>query len=261
MAEKNNFANLTITLPTLNEEGNIVPLIEALQSQLPGCQVVVVDDSSTDNTARRVRALVATSPNVRLIERTGVPCLTESIQAGIDASTTEYVAWCDADFSHPPEVMRQLYEVAGQSGCCIATRYACTGYSRRSRLPKGEMLAAALSLVLNFSVKRLLKLNITDYTSGFIVCRRDRLANHRLTGDYGEYFIELMYFLTRSGTTIEEVYCEKPPRHWGESKTGTTYPILIRRGVKYLWLVSRLMLRQTLLGSHSPSTYTGRQTS
>jgi len=236
------FSDLTVILPTLNEVGNLESLIEGLGRELPGCQVIVVDDNSSDGTPDLVRKLAASNAAVRLIARQVTPCLTDSIQAGIDAASTPYVAWMDADHSHPPAVMRKIYDVALGSGCCIGTRYADADESFASRLPKGEMLAAGLSAVLNFSVKYVLRLKITDYTSGFIVCRRDLLADHRLTGDYGEYFIELMFYLTRRGVDLREIYYESPPRHSGESKTGASLLPLMRRGVKYLWLVGRLML-------------------
>jgi dolichol-phosphate mannosyltransferase len=236
------FLDLTVILPTLNEVGNLESLIEGLGNQLPGCQVIVVDDNSSDGTPDLVRTIAGRNASLRLIARHVTPCLTDSIQAGIEASSTPYIAWMDADHSHPPQVLRKLYEVARVSGCCIGTRYAKAADSFASRLPKGEMLAAGLSAVLNFSVNRVLQLEITDYTSGFIVCRRDLLANHALTGDYGEYFIELVFYLTRRGVDLREVYYESPPRLSGESKTGASLLPLMRRGVKYLWLVARLML-------------------
>jgi len=236
------YSDLTVILPTLNEVGNLESLIAGLGETMPGCQVIVVDDNSSDGTPDLVRGIAATNPHVRLIARQVKPCLTDSIQIGIRAADTDYIAWMDADHSHPPEVMRKLYDVARVSGCCIATRYARAEDSFADRLPKGEVLAAGLSAVLNFSVNHILRLKITDYTSGFIVCRRDLLSSHDLTGDYGEYFIELMYYLTRRGVDLREVYYESPPRHSGESKTGASLLPLMRRGVKYLWLVSRLML-------------------
>jgi dolichol-phosphate mannosyltransferase len=239
------FSDLTIILPTLNEAGNIESLSSELLAVLPGARVIVVDDNSSDGTPEVVRSLAARNPQVSLIARHVTPCLTDSIQAGIEAATSDYVAWLDADHSHPPAVLRKLYDEAKVSGCCIATRYAEANQSVTERLPKGEMLAAALSGVLNFSVSHLLRLKITDYTSGFIVCRRDLLEGHPLQGDYGEYFIELMYFLTRRGVDLREVYYESPPRQWGESKTGASTILLIRRGVKYLWLVSRLIMKQS----------------
>jgi len=239
------FSDLTIILPTLNEAGNIESLSTELLSVLPGSRVIIVDDNSSDGTPDVARALAARNPQVSLIARQVTPCLTDSIQAGIAAASTDYVAWLDADHSHPPNVLRKLYDVAKVSGCCIATRYAEPTQSFTDRLPKGEMLAAALSGVLNFSVSHLLRLKITDYTSGFIVCRRDLLQGHPLQGDYGEYFIELMYYLTRRGVDLREVYYESPPRQWGESKTGSNSILLIRRGVKYLWLVSRLIMNRS----------------
>lgn len=236
-------SELTVILPTLNEAGNLESLIANLGRELPGCQVIVVDDNSSDGTPDLVRKIAETNASVRLIARHVKPCLTDSIQAGIRAANTDYVAWMDADHSHPPAVLRKLYDSAKICGCCIGTRYAAASDSFADRLPKGEMLAAGLSAILNFSVNRVLRLKITDYTSGFIVCRRDLLAKHELTGDYGEYFIELMFYLTRQGVDLQEVYYESPPRHSGESKTGSTLIPLMRRGVKYLWLVSRLMLR------------------
>ena len=245
------FLDLTVILPTLNEAGNLESLIENLGRELPGCQVIVVDDNSSDGTPDLVRKIAAHNASVRLIARDVTPCLTDSIQAGIEAAGTAYVAWMDADHSHPPAVMRKLYEGARVSGCCIGTRYAAATDSFASRLPKGEMLAAGLSAVLNVSVNRILRLKITDYTSGFIVCRQDLLANHALVGDYGEYFIELVFYLTRRGVDLREVFYESPPRKSGESKTGATLLPLMRRGVKYLWLVARLMLKP----SQSNSTH------
>jgi len=239
------FSDLTVILPTLNEVDNLESLIEGLCRELPGCQVVVVDDNSSDGTPDLVKKLAARNAAVRLIARRVTPCLTDSIQAGIAAASTPFIAWMDADHSHPPSVMRQLCEVARVSGCCIGTRYQDANESFTMRLPKGEMLAAGLSAVLNFSVNRILRLDITDYTSGFIVCRRDLLSNHVLTGDYGEYFIELVFYLTRRGVDMREVYYESPPRHSGESKTGASVGPLMRRGVKYLWLVGRLMLESS----------------
>lgn len=240
------FTDLTIILPTLNEVGNLETLISELGRVMPGCQVIVVDDNSSDGTQDLARKIGASNRSLRLIARQVTPCLTDSIEAGIQAATTEYVAWLDADHSHPPAVLRKLYDVARVSGCCIATRYAQAEDATAIRLPKGEVLAAGLSAVLNFSVNGILRLQISDYTSGFIVCRRELLVGHSLTGDYGEYFIELMYYLTRRGVDLKEVYYESPPRKAGESKTGSSLVPLMRRGVKYLWLVSRLMVRSKM---------------
>ncbi|MBC8386453.1 MAG: glycosyltransferase, partial [Actinobacteria bacterium] len=123
MNNKSTFKDLTIILPTLNEEGNIQHLIKELKSILPESYIIVVDDSSSDNTPKIVKKLASNSPKILLIERKEKPCLTLSIMNGVRAAKTDYVAWMDADFSHPPKVLKKLYNIAHSSDCCIATRY------------------------------------------------------------------------------------------------------------------------------------------
>jgi dolichol-phosphate mannosyltransferase len=207
--------------------------------------LIVVDDASSDGTPDVVRR---DAPRARLIERRGTPCLTDSLNEGIRAAETEYVAWMDADFSHPPELIPELAASARQTGCAIATRYAGQTGDRDAHrdVPRGETLAAGLSAILNWMVRGVLQLEVTDYTSGFIVCRRELLADP-LLGDYGEYFIELMVRLARARVAVREIPYVSPPRTWGESKTGSSYSLLIRRGVKYLWLVTKLTARRVPL--------------
>lgn len=232
---------LTVILPTLNEAGNVEALCTQIWQAVPAAEVIVVDDSSTDGTGQVALRLQSEGKNVRLIARTEKPCLTDSIWEGVCASSTSFVAWMDADLSHPPQVLPQLLAEAKRTGCAIASRFAPGGAAKKaSRDTPDSAFAIVLSLIMNFLVRKWLRLSITDYTSGFIVCRRDLLANHRLVGDYGEYFIELMYHLSRTGVQIREVPYVSPPRVWGESKTGASLGLLFRRGVKYLWLAFKL---------------------
>jgi hypothetical protein len=161
----------------------------------------------------------------------------------------------DADFSHPPPVLRELHALARTCGCAVASRYLtpapAAGGTKKRSLQNDSLLSSALSAVLNFCIYRVLRLGVTDYTSGFIVCRRSLIAEHEFVGDYGEYFIELVHFLDRSGVAIRELPYESPPRTWGESKTGTNLPKLVRRGVRYLWLVLRLTLPRRVFGGAS----------
>lgn len=243
---------LTVVLPTLNEGGNIGPLTSAIWAAAPGARVVVADDGSTDGTREAVRALAAAGRPITLLERTGRPCLAAAIQDGVDAATTEWVCWMDADLSHPPALLPALLRLAGPGGCAIATRFADGGKKKdASGETSDSVLAVLLSGILNFLVHRLLRLSVTDYTSGYIVVRREALRPHRMVGDYGEYFIELVYWLSRHGVAIAELPYESPPRTWGESKTGPNLRTLVRRGVRYLWLTVRLVLPRTPFGALS----------
>ena len=63
-------ADLSVVLPTLNEEGNIGGLIVEIFELLPHCQIIVVDDSSIDNTVKEVEDLRNIYTNLILIKNT-----------------------------------------------------------------------------------------------------------------------------------------------------------------------------------------------
>lgn len=242
------FDDLTVVLPTLNEAGNITKLILTLNAALPHIRIIVVDDDSSDGTADLVKKLMLEHDNLFLIEnKEKNPCLTKSIMKGVNSSETEYIAWMDADLSHPPEVLKELYMVSkNENCCCIASRYLKNSQpvnGHLSNIQNDSLLSHFLSKILNFAIHKILKLRVSDYTSGFIVVKRKFLADHRFIGDYGEYFIEILCFLERSGIMIKEVPYTSPPRTSGISKTGTNIFKLVRRGMKYLWMVTRLIFR------------------
>ena len=78
------FSNsVSIIIPTLNEEENILPLV----AEIAACavsfrEILFVDDHSTDATCDKIRALAGTHP-IRLIEQDGAgPGLATAIMLG-----------------------------------------------------------------------------------------------------------------------------------------------------------------------------------
>jgi len=96
-------------------------------------------------------------------------------------------------------------------------------------------IGVALSWALNGVVLPVLLLGgVHDYTSGFVLARREVLERIRLRGDHGEYFIHLWVCAERAGFRIEEVgYCIQT-RSYGRSKTANSIPQWFRRGRAYL---------------------------
>ena len=71
------------------------------------------------------------------------------------------------------------------------------------------------------------------------------MSNYRLTGDYGEYFIDLMYYLAKSGAKIAEIGYVNYSRTSGVSKTATNWRGFGRRGIKYIIVLVKLWLRKS----------------
>jgi glycosyltransferase involved in cell wall biosynthesis len=122
---------LTIVVPTLNERDNIKPLIALLDAALPNVnwEVMFVDDDSTDDTARRIRALALVDPRVRCIQRIGRRGLSTACIEGVLAWSAPYVAVMDADLQHGEALLPRMLDILRKENVdlVIGSRYAAGG--------------------------------------------------------------------------------------------------------------------------------------
>jgi dolichol-phosphate mannosyltransferase len=233
-------------LPTFNERDNIGPLIEGIlaHAETPH-RILVVDDNSPDGTWQVVEALAArlNSPEavrVRLIRRTDEKGLTSALQRGIDTAIAdegaEIVTWMDCDLSMPPaDVPRLVQAVIDGADVAIGSRWIPGG----ADVAHG-MMARSLSRVINEFARLIISPHVHDYTSGFVAARAPVLQSIRLTGDYGEYCIDLLGRALRAGYVVREVAYRCVPRTTGESKTGANLWDYLVKGRKYVATIWRL---------------------
>jgi len=228
---------VSIILPTYNEAENIVSLIEALFAVVEHpLEVIVVDDDSPDRTWELVDALQADDQRVRLLRRTGERGLVSAVRDGIGQASGEVVVWMDCDFSHPPALIpRMLEEIDRGADVVIPSRYVRGGRDQRD-----ETLHRLLSRILNALAALTLDSGFCDWTSGFIAARRTVFETIRLRGDYGEFFISLVFQALRQGRRVREIPYINLSRRRGTSKTATSPTGFAARGWKYLYTVARL---------------------
>jgi len=240
MSEQSPTPQISIILPTLNEVGNIELLVDrtlqALGDYPGGVEVVVVDDDSPDGTWRLVAEKAAVDARVRLIHRQNESGLTSAISRGIREARGQWVGWMDCDLSMPPEDWPRLAgALANGADMAVGSRYVPGGgdvaHSFTGRL---------FSRIINIYAGILLDWSIKDYTSGFILGRREIFDRINLRGDYGEYCIDMLYRTRRAGYTIKELPYLCVPRQVGESKTAINVIGYLIRGVNYVTAVLRL---------------------
>jgi dolichol-phosphate mannosyltransferase len=228
---------VSIVLPTYNEVGNIVRLIDALAALVPEPkEFIVVDDGSTDGTAAAVDELSGRNPDVRLIVRKEERGLSSAIQTGIDASRGSVVVWMDADFSLPPETVPKLLAFLSQGyDAAVGSRFVPGGSEPLSLRSSALVLVQGLcTIALNAVTRWILRTPFHDWTSGFIAVRGPLIRGLRLIDGYGEYFIVLMAELVARKARWIEVPYANVPRVSGESKTADGVLGFTSRGVRYL---------------------------
>ena len=237
-------------MPTLNEAGNIVSLIQATadviqKAGIGEIEIIVVDDDSPDRTWELASQVVCPPARVRVIRRREDHGLTASLSAGVEAASHAVIVWLDSDFSHPPErIPQMLYMLEQGFDLSVNSRYVVGGGEDRS----GEWGAMQmfLSLTLNWFTRFFLEATFADYTSGFVAVRRDVLKEIPLHGDYGEYFVDFIFRTLRKKYRVCELPYMAMPRRSGKSKTGKNLLQYLRRGRKYVGTVIRLRLAAIL---------------
>jgi dolichol-phosphate mannosyltransferase len=182
MTDLSAFSNsVSIIVPTLNEEENIIPLVSQIaESAVPFGEILFVDDHSTDGTRDKIRALARNQP-IRLIEQNGAALgLAGAIMSGARAAQGEILLVMDADLSHPPERIGDLLAplFADTADLVVGSRYIKGGSTqgwpmwRRIVSRTGAALAYPLtglhdSMCGFFAIGRCRLLELAPETSGF----------------------------------------------------------------------------------------------
>ncbi len=226
---------ILVTLPTYNEAGNIVPLMDELLSLDPLLEVLVVDDNSPDGTWRLVAEKVLEDRRVHLIHRThergrgtaGLAAFQFARDHGYDAAVE-----MDADYSHHPKFIPSLLEPIrlDKADIVIGSRLVAGG-GETGRHP----LRRFITLAANGYIRLLLKLPIRDCTTGFRTFNRralDTIQWERLDAHGPEIVQEVLIEAGRTGLRMVE-----RPIQFEERREGTStfnYKIMAR-SFSYVW--------------------------
>lgn len=244
---------VSIVMPTYNEAENIIDLIKAIDRKVrQKKEFIVVDDNSPDGTSKLVKNFVKKSgkKNVRIETRYKEPGLTNSIKRGIELSKGDVVVWLDCDFSMQPELIPKLLrQIEAGYDIAVGSRFIKGGgfIIEDSKGRHDSLLQIYLSRIMNYTIQILLGRSFRDYTSGFIAIRKYVFEKVSFRGDYGEYFIELIYKARAFKYKIVEIPHINPPRERGVSKTGQNLWQYLRRGRKYIILTVKLLVERHVL--------------
>lgn len=242
MQDSGTHGKVSVILPTYNEKENITLLIHEIFKQTDrDIEIIVVDDNSPDRTWEEVQNLAKVRDNLHLIRRMNERGLVSALKTGIDSSQGEIVVWMDCDLSMPPHHIQDLLRCIDQSyDVAVASRFIKGGGVEIIAQSEDSLLAYVMSRKLNKFIQFVLDSSFKDYTSGFIAIRKSALETIPLKGEYGEYFIDLIYRTIRMGYKVIEIPYICKARKAGASKTGTNLFHYLRRGIKYVILTLKL---------------------
>jgi len=209
---------LSIVVPTLNENGNVPLLIFALARALEGIawEVIFVDDDSADGTMATARRLARRDPRIRALRRIGRRGLAGACIEGMLASSAPAIAVMDADLQHDEKCLAQmLARFRAGADLVVGTRrtedgVVTTGLSAVRKW--GSRLATK-------AARRLTGVTLSDPLSGFFLLRQETFEAiaPRLSTQGFKLLLDIVASQPRP-LRIEEVSYNFRPRQLGQSK-------------------------------------------
>jgi len=224
---------VSVILPTYNEEGNIKRLVDALKHNLKkyDYEIIVVDDNSKDKTPSIINDLARKEKDrVVALHRYGIKGIFSAIQDGIRISRGEFVVIMDADFSHPPHIVPKLLVHIKDYDIVSGSRFI------KGSGIEAPFMRKATTKALNTVVRIILGLKPRDLTGGFHAIKKEKFQQLRFKYKtiFGEFDMELFYLANRANFRIKEVPFTYNYREEGASKSSDSFLHYVGYGMHYL---------------------------
>lgn len=208
---------LSVIIPIFNEESNVArlhkELIEVLKTIGKKCEIIYVDDASSDKSVDNLAAAIKkNTPNENIFSKLILLRRnfgqTAATSAGIDCARGEMVAFLDADLQNDPADLRAMLHK-------LNTGFDAVVGWRKDRQDGG--FRVFLSNVANFLVRKVFHTPFHDLGCSIKVIRRVLLRDTRI---YGESHRLISILLSWKGASIAEIEVNHRKRVAGKSKYG-----------------------------------------
>ncbi len=228
---------LSIVVPCHNEEGNLPPLVQAIDQALAplgiAYEVIVTDDRSSDNSWAVLKGMARANPRVRgqrMRENRGESAAS---WAGMQMARGRYIVTMDADLQNDPADLPKFIEGLQQADCVCGTRVA-------SRSEGDHVIRILSSRVANWVRNALSGEQISDAGCTYRAFRRECIGNLKFFKGMHRFLPTLFKI---EGYSVIEIPVANNPRLYGSAHYGvwnrlfaSFYDLLAVR-----WMKSRMI--------------------
>ncbi|MBF0363754.1 MAG: glycosyltransferase family 2 protein [Oligoflexia bacterium] len=221
-----NYSDCSICIPVYNEEKIISKVIEELKISLPGAEIIVVNDGSSDKSLDVVSGI----KNIRTLTHDRNIGYGGSLKTAMRASTKSIVAWYDGDGQHKAKDLQKALSLLKESlvDAVIGVRDHSSDL-KISRMPGKFLIKIIAHLVVRHRVP--------DINSGLRCFKKDVITKylHLLPNGFSASSTSTIVMMKR-GYRIGYVSISTVKR------TGTSSVKILKDGVKTIKLIIRMLI-------------------
>ena len=201
--------DLSIVIPAFNEEHRLPKTLDRvvgyLQTKAGRAEVIVVDDGSTDATARVVREYLQKYPGLRLVSNGRNKGKGFSVRHGMLEARGNVALFSDADLSTPIEEADKLLAAVREQGydAAIGSRAVDRSLIEVHQSPIREQAG----IFFNRMVRWIMGIDFSDTQCGFKAFRRERsriIFEQQRIERFG-FDPEILFLAKRNGLRVAEV--------------------------------------------------------
>lgn len=228
--------DLSVVIPAFNEEDRLPVYLDAVHEYLRrdgrSFEVIVVDDGSSDETARRVRDRAAELTGLRLIRHAANAGKGAAVRTGMRHGRGRMRLFTDADGATPISELADL-ERAIESGHDVAVGSREVRGKRVRSSPLRRFMGRWFNRVVRAGAVK----GVRDTQCGFKLFAPAALELFELQREDGFVFdVELLYLAQRKGLKVAEV-----PVNWNDQPGSKVR--LLRDGYRMIRGVARIRRR------------------
>src|ERR1700678_3919726 len=220
---------LSIVVPAYNEEGTLSGIVERLLAAQEACEIIIVDDCSTDGTRAISDRLAAENPKIKVAHHRVNAGKTEALKTGFALTTGAIVIVQDADLEYDPDEIADVIGpiLAGKADVVFGSRFLVRKAARV--LYFYHYLA---NKTLTFVSNLFTNVNMTDVETGYKAFRGDIIRNMIIRSAGFGFEIEVAAKVAKLRCAIYEVPISYSGRTYAEGKK-----IGLKDGFAALWYI------------------------
>ena len=223
---------ISFVIPTLNEHGNIVRLINKINAITKlnnfDNEIIVVDDNSDDGTINDIKILQKNQKNLLLIVRKDKKGIGSALRDGYNRAKGDIIISIDADLSHPPEKIPEfINKLYNGYDMVMSSRYIPGGGVDKNI--KNNIVSKIGAYYLSI----MMRINVKDFTTGYRAIRKsvwNKIKNYKYS-NRNMFLIEMIFYANKHKAKFSEVPIFFKDREIGESKT-----LVLKMALKSLML-------------------------